>query len=185
MKINEVVVLCFVIAIAFYKLSYHNEKRVYSNRQYTNRVRVEPSPTPTPDERPKNIEKFFENYSFINSPLANMDKEIIQISDNYDLDYRLILSIAGVESTLCKAGQYIPETHNCFGYGPGIPFNSYKEGFEKVAKTLAFHYDTSSLESIGQKYNPGNWEDWSGKVAYFIRKIENKPYEGNSRSSTK
>lgn len=173
----------FLITLAILLISDNNEKRVYIYREFANRGEITPSPTPVPDKREKNIKKFFENYKFLNSPLENMEKDILAISDNYGLDYRLVLSIAGVESTFCKAGQFNPQTYNCFGYGPGIPFDSYKEAFDTVSRTLARNYDTSSLETIGRKYNPANPDDWANNVAFFIKKIDNRSYEWKSRSS--
>lgn len=178
---RKIITLLLIIALAFYRLSIHNEKIIYRNNLRPNKIQVKPKI----DQREENLRIFFNNYKFINSPLASMCKDILQISDKYNLDYRLVLSIAGVESTFCKSGNYIPETHNCFGYGPHITFNSFGDSYETVAKTLATRYDASSIESIGKKYNPSNWKDWSNKVNYFVRKIEDKPYERRSGSSSK
>src|SRR3990167_7817231 len=64
------------------------------------------------DPREERLEAFLESY---HSPLAEHSGFLIRIADTYGLDYRLLPSIAGAESTFCK---FIPDySYNCFGWG--------------------------------------------------------------------
>ncbi len=84
------------------------------------------------DGRVANLKSFFRKY---NSPLYPFAGQIVDISDQYRFDYRLLPAIAMQESNLCRA---IPdESHGGFGshYGGRLP-------------PIAFR--------IGGRYSPGS-----------------------------
>jgi len=126
------------------------------------------------DNRVANLKSFFRKH---NSPLYQYADLIVQVSDKYHFDYRLLPAIAMQESTLCK---FIPESsHNCWGwgiYGNTITrFDSYEEAIETVAKGIKKNYLDKGLitaSKIMQKYTPSSSGSWAAGVNYVLRMLE-------------
>ena len=94
----------------------------------------------TADARPLIIKNYLNKYK---SELEPYSQLIVDVSDKYSLDYRLLVAIAQQESNLCKR---IPaNSYNCWGFGiygdKVTRFNSYPQALDKVAKTLKKEYD--------------------------------------------
>jgi hypothetical protein len=131
----------------------------------------------TADARSRIIRNYLHKYA---SPLEPYSQNIVDISDKYSLDYRLLVAIAQQESNLCKK---IPEgSYNCWGfgiYGDLITrFNNYPEALEKVAQTLKAEYLDRGLttpEAIMAKYTPPSLEKggpWAKGVNQFMLELE-------------
>ena len=122
-------------------------------------------------DRVSSLEKFFDSY---NSPLKNHAGTFIEVADRYGIDYKLMPSIACLESTCARF--LIPGTHNPFGWGAGrIYFKSYDEAIESVGKGLNDIYLSRGLdnaEKIAPVYNPPSPYSWTRGVNFFINKIE-------------
>jgi hypothetical protein len=131
----------------------------------------------TADARARIIKNYLHKYS---SPLEPFADKIINISDKYSLDYRLLVAIAQQESNLCKK---IPEaSHNCWGFGIYgdlvTRFDDYPTALDKVAKTLKREYVDKGLvtpEEIMAKYTPPSLEKggpWAKGVSQFMTDLE-------------
>src|SRR3989344_4010187 len=125
------------------------------------------------DERVVILEKYLEEK---NSPLASYAKDIIEVSDHYQLDWRLIPAIAGVESGF---GKHIPSnSYNAYGWGNGkYSFNSWDESIEIVGKTLKERYidrGAVNINRIAKIYAPPS-NTWASKVKYFMNEIDPLP----------
>lgn len=126
------------------------------------------------DARYEIIRKYL---NFYRSPLEPFSNFIIQTSDKYGLDYRLLTAIAQQESNLCKS---IPDgTHNCWGWGihsKGVlGFSTYEEAIDTVAKGLKENYidkGYNSPEEIMAKYTPQSSGSWANGVNHFMEDIE-------------
>ena len=129
------------------------------------------------DARPIIIRNYLHRYR---SPLEPLATKIVEISDQYKLDYRLLVAIARQESGLCKV---IPEnSYNCWGYGiygdKVTRFDSYEQGLEIVAKGLKRNYIDRGLvtpEEIMAKYTPPSLEKggaWAKGVNQFFSELE-------------
>lgn len=111
------------------------------------------------------------------SPLLPHAKDLVEISDKYSLDWRLLAAIAQQESNLCKK---IPEnSYNCWGYGIYgdlvTRFNSYVDGMDTVARGLKKNYVDRGLdtpEKIMAKYTPPSQGSWAKGVNQFLSDIE-------------
>lgn len=130
----------------------------------------------TADARPVIIAKYLEKYG---SPLAPYAQYLVQVSDQYLLDYRLLVAIAQQESNLCKK---VPEnSYNCWGWGVHergtLKFNSFEESIETVAKGLKVRYLDQGLttpEEIMAKYCPLSLEkggSWASGVNQFMEDL--------------
>lgn len=126
------------------------------------------------EARPIIMKRYLEEY---HSPIAAYADLLFQISQKYDLDYRLMMAIAQCESNLCKK---IPTgSYNCWGFENGqTRFLSWEQAFEQVGKTLKKDYIDQGLttpEQIMPKYAPPSVEKggpWAKCVSHFMEEME-------------
>ncbi len=123
------------------------------------------------DTRPLIVEKFLKG-----TPLAPYSKYMVEISDKYDIDYRLIPAIAMKESGGGAASQ---TSHNAWGFENGrTKFSSWETGIESVALTLKTRYISKGLvtpDQIMAIYAPPQLETggkWARDINYFFTKME-------------
>lgn len=125
------------------------------------------------DARPFIVEQFLGRH---NSPLVPYSEYMVQVSDNYDFDFRLLPAIAMQES---NAGKKLPEdSYNAWGYGiygdNVIRFNDWKEAIDTVAAGLYKDYTSQGLitpEQIMTRYTPASIPKggtWAIGVRYFM-----------------
>lgn len=126
------------------------------------------------DGRVANLKSFFRKY---NSPLYPFASLIVDISDQYRFDYRLLPAIAMQESNLCRV---IPDdSHNCWGWGiygdTVTKFDSYEEAIQTVASGIKQNYLDKGLvttSAIMAKYTPSSSGSWAHGVNTFLRMLE-------------
>lgn len=128
---------------------------------------------PKEDTRVKKLKTFL---NVVNSPLEGYAANFVEIADKYEVDWRLVPAIAGVESTF---GQAIPySSYNAYGWNNGAYyFTSWSESIEIVTKTLRENYvnrGAKTVEQIAPIYAPPS-KTWAGKVRHFMTKIESTP----------
>lgn len=126
------------------------------------------------DERVTTLKAVLDDYG---SPLANEAKNFIFYADKYDLDWKLVAAIAGVESTF---GKNIPKgSFNAWGWGvftgkqSGAFFRNWEQGIAEVSNGLRQNYLNDGLttpEQIGRRY--ANSRTWPNGVRFFLTKIE-------------
>lgn len=113
-----------------------------------------------------------------NSPLVPYAKNFVETADKYNLDWRLVPAIAGVESTFGKRTPY--KSYNAYGWAGGnYRFESWEDSIEVVSKSLKEDYiekGAPTLKKIGRRYCPPN-PAWVGKVKFFMQKIEPLPLQ--------
>jgi len=119
------------------------------------------------------LRKYLESH---NSPLTDYADEFIFYADKYNLDWRLVPAISGVESTF---GKRIPlNSFNAYGWANGeYRFTSWENSIEIVSKTLREKYlnkGAVTINQIARRYAPPS-STWAGKVRFFMRKIEPFP----------
>lgn len=126
------------------------------------------------DARSANLKVFFRKH---NSPLYDYADKIVDVSDKYQFDYRLLPAIAMQESNLCRV---IPDdSHNCWGWGiygtTVTKFDSYDEAIETVGKGIKEHYIDEGLvtaSAIMAKYTPSSKGSWQHGVNTFLKALE-------------
>lgn len=112
--------------------------------------------------------------SKFDSPLQYHAQDFVDAAKTYNLDWKLLPAIAGVESSF---GKQIPGGYNAYGWGvygtQAIYFGSWREGMFTVAKGLRENYLSKGLEdpySINRFYAASPL--WGSKVSYFMQDIE-------------
>ena len=123
-----------------------------------------------PDPRVEKLEAFFTKYD---SPLASYAQEFIEAADLYQLDWKLVPAITGVESTF---GKRIPAySYNAYGWNNGnYYFQSWEQSINHVSRCLKEKYVDRGLDTpykIGPVYAPPS-ATWASKVVYFMKLIE-------------
>lgn len=125
------------------------------------------------DFRVENLRKFLEKH---NSPLAPYANEFVVYADINGLDYRLVPSITGVESTF---GKHIPyESFNAYGWANGeYTFASWEDSIAHVSETLKKNYidkGAPTIAKIARRYAPPS-TTWGKNVKFFVAKIDSLP----------
>lgn len=117
------------------------------------------------------------------SPMAGSAPAFVSMADKYNLDWRLLVAIAGKESTF---GLYIPPgSYNAWGWGiptgaqRGIGFDSWEDGIETVARGLRkgyFNKGYDTLMEIESMYTPPSAAQadhpWVAGVSHFMYELE-------------
>lgn len=125
------------------------------------------------DYRVKIVEKYLKRYD---SPMADNANDFVYYADKYNLDWRLVLAIAGVESTYGK--QIPPYSYNGWGWGVYgnnvIRFKSWEEGIQTVSEGLREKYmdkwGGDNIYEIGSFY--ASSPHWANSVNIHYNMIQ-------------
>ena len=108
------------------------------------------------------------------SPLQYAAQDFIDAAKQYNLDWKMLPAIAGVESTF---GKQIPGGYNGWGWGvygtQAIYFSSWREAIFTIAKGLRENYINKGYTepySINRIYATS--PTWGPKVSYFMQDME-------------
>jgi hypothetical protein len=122
------------------------------------------------DIRVEKLQAFLARYD---SPLTPFAQDFVGLADKYQIDWRLVPAITGVESTFGKQIPY--NSYNAYGWANGnYAFKSWEDSIIIVTKTLKEKYYNHGLDNpykIGPVYAPPS-KTWAGKVNFFMEKIE-------------
>lgn len=128
------------------------------------------------DGRPLIIRSFFKQYKAV---LSEYSQTFVEVSDKYNLDYRLLPAIAMQESNGGK--KVIKNSYNPFGYGIYgdlvISFKGWEEAIERVGKALKEDYIGQGLTTpakIMVKYTPPSLAKggaWAKGVSSFMEEL--------------
>ena len=119
------------------------------------------------------LKKFLEKYS---SPLTPYAQSFVDNAAKYDLDWRLVAAISGLESTF---GQQIPyNSYNGWGWGIYgdniIRFSSWDEGIQTVSKGLRENYinkwQAQDVYEIGRIY--ASSPTWAVRVEWIMNRMQ-------------
>lgn len=124
------------------------------------------------DYRVSALESVLNKYK---SPLAPYAKTYVQAADKHGVDWRLLPSIAGLESSFGK--HYIEGTYNVYGWGSGrIYFDSWENGIDHINKTLRANYmdkwGAKNVWEIGPIYAES--PTWAVRVDKFMNEINSE-----------
>ena len=124
------------------------------------------------DMRPYIVENFLKN-----TQLENYSEQIVEASDKYGINWRLIPAIAMRESG--GGDKARPGSFNAWGFENGrTNFDSWESAIESVAKTLRIRYVDKGMttpEEIMAVYAPPQLSTggkWAQDINYFFSKLE-------------
>ena len=110
-----------------------------------------------------------------NSPMAPYAEELVAAGVEHDVDPRLVVGIAAIESS---AGKRLPPgSHNAWGWGGNgshglAAWPSWPVSIDEFTEGLARVYDTDNVdETMARKYVPPNWQKWLRTVHWVIDDI--------------
>lgn len=120
-----------------------------------------------------------------NSPLQYHAQDFIDAAKQYNLDWKLVAAISGVESTF---GKFIPGGYNAWGWGAYDPyhaiyFSSWREAIFTVSQGLRENYINKGYTepySMNRIYAAS--PVWGSKVTFFIEDIEKFAQEYEARA---
>jgi hypothetical protein len=135
------------------------------------------------DSRTHMLEAYLTRY---NSPLSGHAAIFVKEADKNQLDYRLLVAIAGVESTF---GKRIP-TNSYNGWGWGIygdnthGFASWTDAIETISRELRTKYmdkwGAKTVHDIGSYY--ASDPNWANKVTHFLNDFDQ--FEQSEKNKT-
>jgi hypothetical protein len=125
------------------------------------------------DNRVEKLVAFLEEYD---SPLVPYAQDFVEAADKYQIDWKLLPAITGVESTF---GKQIPfNSYNAYGWNNGYyRFQSWEDSIEKVTQALKEKYYNRGLDNpykIGRVYAPPS-PSWGKRVDNFMKTIDSFP----------
>ena len=173
-KLRRVKIMKIYFLIAFVFLGLLFSEKVYAVQNSAG-VSAEFQPSvfaKKEDVRVKILKEFLEKYS---SPLALYANDFIKYADEYDIDWKLVAAISGVESTF---GREIPyESFNGWGWGIYgdniIRFSSWTEGIQTVSQGLKENYinkwGATDVYEIGKLY--ASSPAWASRVSFITEQI--------------
>lgn len=162
-----------VLLIIVFFLNSHQAVNAQENEAVPSAKLANVSVVENKDNRANILKKFLQSY---NSPLAGNAETFVKQADANNLDWRLVASISGVESTF---GKQIPNnSYNAWGWGiygnNVIYFSSFDEGIATISKGLRENYidkwGAQDLYQIGRLYAAS--PTWAQRVEFFMNKIE-------------
>lgn len=118
------------------------------------------------DERAIRLEKYLLRQR---TELYKYSDLIIELSDKYNINYKIPVAIAGVESGFCRINF---KPNNCWGYGQ-YSWTTLEIAIIEYYRLMNIHYFSKgrkTVESISAIYNPYP-KEYSQKLYFFIHRI--------------
>lgn len=130
------------------------------------------------DKRAQIIKDYLVKY---NSPLENSAQDFVDAADKYGIDWKLVVSISGVESTF---GKNIPGGHdplytsyNGWGWGVygdnSLGFKSWRDAIFTISQGLKENYvDKGYTEPLVMNRKYAASPTWGVRVVYFMNDLD-------------
>lgn len=164
-RIITIVVIIFIATILF-----SNKAEAYQEYQTASaKLSLSVDESVSSDIRVKALKNIFEKN---NSPLAEASEAYVKLADKNGIDWKLLPSIAGLESSFGK--RLMPNSYNAYGWGGGhIYFESWEDGIDTITKALSEKYyarGANTVWTIGPIYAES--PTWAVRVNSFMQQIE-------------
>lgn len=108
------------------------------------------------DPRAISIQKFLRMQK---TELAEHSDLIVELSDKYKIDYKLVIAIAGLESGYCNKVSF---SNNCWGFGK-YSWSSMESALKEYFRLMYVNYfkkGFNTIEKIAPIYNSANTENF-------------------------
>ena len=120
------------------------------------------------DDRAERLARFLESR---NSPMSADATSLIEIADRYDIDWKFLPAIAGVESTFATATP--GSSYNPYGWNNGnFRFKNWVVASDYVAKEIRSRWGTNG-EITPWQVGPGYAASptWASRVNFYMKTI--------------
>ena len=173
MKLQKILLgLLFTFLLSLFPASAQAQIVDSQNEQV---VSIEARPV---DKRAQVLKDYLAKY---NSPLENSAQDFIDAADQYGLDWKLVVSISGVESTFGKniPGGHEPAYTSYNGWGWGVygdnslGFKSWREAIFTISKGLKEDYvDKGYTEPFAMNRKYAASKTWGRNVTFFMNDLD-------------
>ncbi len=115
------------------------------------------------------------------SPLARLGAFFVVFGEEYGVDGRLVVAIAGAETSFGtdpNSGTDITTGHNAWGYGPHHVFPTWREAILVVTRDLGVNYVAQGLDTIAEiepKWVGEPSLDWTATVRGVYAQLGGNP----------
>lgn len=154
-----------------------NLPKIQSGEEGKQQIQLVQTVIESEDARAALVAKFLERHNSPMQPYDYYGHKIVEISDRYQFDFRLLPAIAMQESNLCK-NTNPGAPHNCLGFGiharGTLDFESYEAGFERAGRELKAYYidkGLTTVELIESKYTPSSNGSWANSVNQWMAEM--------------
>lgn len=116
------------------------------------------------------------------SPLKDYTDEIVSVSDQYGLDWKLIPAIAAAESRfgldIPHGKDGVPTSYNAWGWGVfggnSVYFSSWSDGIKTVAFGLKTQFiDNGMTNPYLMNAHYSSDPNWASNVSYYLTDLDN------------
>lgn len=172
MKLQKILLgLLFLLTLTFPV----NAQAQIVDAQNTQEISVEARPI---DKRAQIIKDYL---ALKNAPLEDSAQDFVDAADKYGIDWKLVVSISGVESGF---GKHIPGGHdplytsyNGWGWGVygdnSLGFKSWRDAIYTISEGLKTNYvDKGYTEPLIMNKKYASSQTWGVRVVYFMNEIE-------------
>jgi hypothetical protein len=166
----------FIVVTILSLILFNNVSLIYA-QEYSagsSAALFKPNNQKTSDSRVRILREYLEKY---NSPLVPYAGTFVENADKYNLDWKLVAAISGVESTF---GREIPnDSYNGWGWGiygdNMIRFSSWNEGIQTISEGIRTKYmdkwGAKDVYEIGRLYAAS--PTWAQRVESIMNSIDN------------
>ncbi len=137
----------------------------------TKRDQIEEITAKKLDKEAEILQKYLARY---NSPLQYHAQDFIDAAETYNLDWKMLPAIAGVESTF---GKFIPGGYNAWGWGvygtQAIYFDSWRDAIFTISQGLRENYlNRGYTEPYSMNRIYAASPHWGAGVSYFMNDLD-------------
>ncbi|HLC87434.1 MAG TPA: hypothetical protein VJG66_00065 [Patescibacteria group bacterium] len=173
MKLQKILLGLSILFLLSLPVNIAQVQPVYAQNEQI--VTIEARPI---DKRAQVLKDYLAKY---NSPLEDSAQDFIDAADQYGLDWKLVVSISGVESTFGKniPGGHDPAYTSYNGWGWGVygdnslGFKSWREAIFTISKGLKEDYvDKGYTEPFAMNRKYAASKTWGRNVTFFMNDLD-------------
>lgn len=173
-KLSYIIFILTLLLLTKMSVVYAVEKEAGNAATLTSVATESSLMQPKRDIRVEKLRAYLEK---VNSPLLPHTEEFIRQADANALDWRLVASIAGLESTY---GKFIPtDSYNAWGWGVftgqsyGATFQDWNEGIKIVSEGIRKNYvedGLTTVDAMAGRYAAS--QTWAPRVKFIMEQVD-------------
>ncbi len=163
------ILIAFLLAVSVTPTTFASEKIAGRSATLSIESKRQTDKNLSNDVRVTAVQNVLKKYDSILVPEA---ENFVYYADKHGIDWRLLVSISGLESYF--GARYVQGSYNAYGWGGGyIYFESWEDGIDTISyalKTKYYDRGANTVEKIGPIYaeNP----HWAERISRFMTQID-------------